>query len=302
MEHATTRVLLVEDNPGDARLVREMLSDPPDGDFVLTVVTTVRDALDHLADETNHVDAVLLDLSLPDESGLATVKRVVEASARTVIVVMTGAGDEELGRLAMQEGAQDYLVKGQVGGRMLRRAVRFAIERQDLRLQLQSLTLTDDLTGLHNRRGFLLLAEQHVKAARQSQTPFFLFFFDLDRLKRVNDTFGHAEGDRVILEAAELLRGCFRGSDVLGRLGGDEFAALGLASAGSDETVVRARLDSALARANAKSGRVSSLGFSLGVLNCPPRESASVESLLERVDALMYLDKRRKGQAHAQSR
>ncbi len=180
---------------------------------------------------------------------------------------------------------------------MLRRAVRFAIERQDVRLQLQSLTLTDDLTGLHNRRGFLLLAEQQVKLARRSNTPFFLFFFDLDQLKRVNDTFGHAEGNRAILEAAGVLRGCFRQSDVLARLGGDEFAALGLQSASSDETALRARLDTALAAVNAKPDRAYSARLQSRRARLPAaRDRDSVESLLERADALMYLDKRRKGQ------
>src|SRR4029079_17890923 len=135
---------------------------------------------------------------LPDESGLDTVRRIVAATRRAVVVVMTGAGDDEVGRQAMQAGAEDYLVKGQVNGRMLRRAVRFAIERQSVRMQLRNDSLNDDLTGLHNRSGFLVLAEQQVKLARRNLSSFLLLFVDPDHLKSINDTFGHAEGDRAI--------------------------------------------------------------------------------------------------------
>ena len=84
---------------------------------------------------------------------------------------------------------------------MLRRALRFAIERQrSSGCSSQNLSLNDDLTGLHNRRGFLLLAEQQLKVARRNKTPFLLLFLDLDRLKYINDTFGHAEGNRAIVE------------------------------------------------------------------------------------------------------
>ena len=132
----TTSVLLVEDNPGDARLVIEMLKETGANDFRLTHVTTVREAVARLADPGIDTDVVLLDPSLPDESGLDMLRRVVEAAGRAGIVVMTGARDEELGVSAMQAGAQDYLVKGQVDGRSLRRALRFAIERHIMRLQL----------------------------------------------------------------------------------------------------------------------------------------------------------------------
>jgi diguanylate cyclase (GGDEF)-like protein len=294
MSDTLIHTLLVEDNPGDARLVVEMLREARASEFQLTRVDTVRAAIDHLSSGTNPTDAILLDLSLPDEQGLSTVRRVIAAADRAVVVVMTGAGDDELGRLAMQEGAQDYLVKGQVDGRMLRRSLRYAIERQGVRLQLQSQSLNDDLTGLHNRRGFLVLAEQQLKVARRNRTPFLLLFLDLDGLKYINDTFGHAEGNRAIAEAANVLRDCFRQSDIIARLGGDEFTALAINAAGSDEEVVRARLRDALDFVNSKPDRAYPLGFSVGILSCAPDDDATIESFLERADALMYEEKRGK--------
>lgn len=285
------QVLLVEDNPGDVRMVRELLAEDGNMDFELFHAPTVRDAVDRLAADTSGIDAVLLDLSLPDETGVNTIRRVVAAARTAVVVVMTGAGDEELGLTSLQEGAQDYLVKGQVDGRMLRRALRFALGRQSV---LQNLSHKDDLTGLHNRRGFLLLAEQQVKLARRQRTPFLLLFMDLDQLKYVNDTFGHAEGNRALIEAADVLRRCFRQSDLLARFGGDEFAALAFSSDESDDQAMRARLHGALDAVNCKPDRAYPLGFSMGILACSPSEEGTIDQLLERADKLMYREKRLK--------
>ena len=291
MANELIQVLLVEDNPGDVRLVREILNESGPQEFELIHVATVREAVEQLRLDTGGIDAVLLDLSLPDESGLNTLRRIVEATSTAVVVVMTGGGDEDLGLSALREGAQDYLVKGTVTGQILRRALRFAISRQS---SLQRLSHRDDLTGLHNRRGFLIIAEQQLKLARRQRTPFLLLFLDLDSLKYVNDTFGHAEGNRALVEASDLLRGCFRQSDVLARFGGDEFAALALSAEGADDATVRGRINAALDRVNAKPDRAYPLGFSMGILACAPTEAGTVEAMLERADALMYREKRQK--------
>lgn len=298
MPHHAIRILLVEDNPGDARLVQELLHDGS-AEFRVDHVDTVMKAVAHLDDRSRRYDAVLLDLSLPDETGVDTVRRVAEAATHEVVVVMTGGTSEEIGLLAMQEGAQDYLVKGQVDGRALRRALRYAIERQDIRRRLQHLSHNDELTGLYNRRGFLLLAEQHLKTARRNQLPFLLVFFDLDRLKQINDNLGHTEGNRAIVEAADVLRHCFRQSDVLARLGGDEFAALALNATEGHAGILEARLGSALDALNARPDRSYPLSFSLGILACDASEEATIEALLSRVDQLMYEEKKRKQQGGA---
>jgi diguanylate cyclase (GGDEF)-like protein len=294
MNDGRMHILLVEDNPGDARLVREMLDEEGSDDFALTVVPTVLAALRHLGQKAGTTDAILLDLSLPDESGVSTVQRVVAGAEDAVVVVMTGAGDEELGVAAMAAGAQDYLVKGQVDSRLLRRALRFAMSRQTLRQQLQDWSHKDELTGLNNRRGFLALAEQNIRLARRQHVPFLLLFMDLDDLKTINDTFGHAEGNRALIEAAEVLRGSLRQSDILARFGGDEFGAFCLCSGDRDEAVVRTRIAVGLAELNRRPDRAYPLNFSLGVLHCSPQEDATIEVLLERADRLMYQEKKTK--------
>jgi diguanylate cyclase (GGDEF)-like protein/PAS domain S-box-containing protein len=123
-------LLLVEDNPGDARLLREMLHEHESHDTALIHVGMLSHAEEHLA--TNAVDVILLDLGLPDGHGLEAVRRVRAAAPRVPLVVLTGLDDESMAAQALKEGAQDYLVKGQIDPRGLMRALRYAIERQAL--------------------------------------------------------------------------------------------------------------------------------------------------------------------------
>lgn len=283
-------VLLVEDNPGDARWVREVLADDPHDEFALTEVPTARAAIDHLTTGTP-VDAILLDLHLPDQSGLRTLHAVAAAAHTAVIIVMTGTTDEQTGVAAVQAGAQDFLVKGQTDGRTLRRALRFGLERQSV---LQRLSHRDDLTGLHNRRGFFIQAEQLIRSAHRQRLPLLLTFLDLDQLKLVNDTFGHAEGNRALIEAADVLRRCFRQSDLLARFGGDEFAALAAGGSDMEEALTRARLREALDAINAEPDRDYLLSFSLGIVRWVPGERPTIEELLDRADRLMYDAKRQR--------
>jgi diguanylate cyclase (GGDEF)-like protein/PAS domain S-box-containing protein len=129
MSPSTTKaVLLVEDNPGDARLLREMLNEPGTLKTELTHVTCISEAKAHLAAHT--VDIILLDLGLPDGFGLDAVRQVHGALPEVALVVLTGLDDESLALKALQAGAQDYLIKGQIESRGLLRALRYAIERK----------------------------------------------------------------------------------------------------------------------------------------------------------------------------
>ncbi|HMK74715.1 MAG TPA: response regulator, partial [Thermodesulfobacteriota bacterium] len=122
------RVLLIEDNPGDARLVKEMLVDAGASKFSLTHAGLLSEGLSLLKDESHHV--ILLDLSLPDGHGLDTVKQMCAMVPHLPVVILTGLDDETIAIRAVQEGAEDYLVKGQMDGNLLARAIRYAIERK----------------------------------------------------------------------------------------------------------------------------------------------------------------------------
>lgn len=186
---------------------------------------------------------------------------------------------------------------------LLLRAVRCAVKQYMLQAELCNLALTDDLTGLHNRRGFLALAEQQLKLGRRSSREILLFFIDVDGLKRVNDSFGHFEGDLALIHTAEVLEKTFRGSDLIARFGGDEFTVLAIEASGHSEGTIKARLSEQLRRINAKESRYA-LSLSLGVARFDPRSTASIGQLMLQADQAMYEQKRRrpiplKGVAHA---
>jgi diguanylate cyclase (GGDEF)-like protein len=155
---------------------------------------------------------------------------------------------------------------------------------------LASLSVTDELTGLYNRRGFLLLAEQHLRLAARTRATFAVLFADLNRLKTINDTLGHEVGDRAIRGVARVLRRTLRDSDILARLGGDEFVALvSIPSASAVGAVVR-RIEAALAEENAKSP-LFELSLSLGQALFDPDSQRSLDDLISEADGQMYARK-----------
>lgn len=170
------------------------------------------------------------------------------------------------------------------------------VEREQHAAMVERRSHTDELTGLHNRRGFLELARQHLRVASRAGAPVLLCFIDMDGLKPINDRLGHEAGDGALSELAEVLRRTFRESDILARLGGDEFVVMAaLAPEHAAEAIV-ARLHAQLAAFNAAAERPYALGVSVGVTVCDPSKPESIEALLARADALMYAQKReRKG-------
>lgn len=292
MPTTLTKILLVEDNPGDARLVKEALGEIAKLRFELIHCETLQKALKFCEDSPP--DAVLTDLGLPDSQGLETVRRIHSAAPQTPLVVLTVRDEEELAVQSLHEGAQDYLPKAQIDGPSVWRALRYAMERQRVQLELLNLSLIDDLTGLNNRRGFLALGEHYIKLANRSGMPYLVAFVDLDGMKQINDTFGHQEGNRALVEAAGVLKDSCRQSDILARLGGDEFAML-IADVAEDCTdVVHRRIQQKLHSCNRTPGRRYSLSLSVGIVAANTTEPGYLEKLLQQADALMYEQKQTK--------
>ena len=140
------KVLLIEDNPVDARLTQDLLDQWPGNQFAIQPVSTLSEALTHLSRE--RFDVVLLDLSLPDTHGLSTVTQVLTTGIGVPVVVLSGHDDHALALQAIQQGAQDYLVKGQGGTEFLARAILYAIERKRAQERLTYLAQYDQLTEL----------------------------------------------------------------------------------------------------------------------------------------------------------
>lgn len=159
---------------------------------------------------------------------------------------------------------------------------------------LRNLLVTDELTGLFNRRGFMIAADQELKHAKRIGKSVVMLFMDVDDLKDVNDKFGHTEGDALLRELASVLRSTFRESDIVARLGGDEFVVLALdVPEGSAASLVN-RLHATLESRDASSAKPYRLAVSMGTTLYNPAEPCSLSELITDADSLMYLDKKSK--------
>jgi diguanylate cyclase (GGDEF)-like protein len=176
---------------------------------------------------------------------------------------------------------------------LLMRAVRCAAKQYLLQAELGNLAITDELTGLYNRRGFMALAERQWKLGRRSGRGMLLFVMDVDHLKHINDSFGHLEGDRALKRTAEVLEQTFRDSDVVARLGGDEFGVLAIEASGHSEATIKARLLECLKSNNAKESPYQ-ISLSLGLARFDAAGRTSIGELMAKADQAMYEHKNRR--------
>jgi two-component system cell cycle response regulator len=286
------KVLLVEDNEHEACRLQQVVARGGARDVHIVHERSLADALRCLSLE--RFDAVLVDLTLAGGSALDALTRIRETAPDVPTIVLSDADDEQLAMRALKEGAQDSLVKSQLDGNLLVRSIRYAIERNQLRMALQAMSLVDDLTSLYNRRGFLTLARQQLKVADRMKKRVSHIFVDLDGLKQINDTVGHRAGDQALLETADLLREVFRDSDIIARIGGDEFVVLAMETTGATADTFASRVQECVTQRNARGERRFPLSLSMGVAYYDPEVPCPLDDLLARADRLMYEDKRSK--------
>jgi diguanylate cyclase (GGDEF)-like protein/PAS domain S-box-containing protein len=164
-------------------------------------------------------------------------------------------------------------------------------DRKRMESLLEKMSITDELTGLYNRRGFFLLAQQQFKIAERTREAMILVFVDLDGMKWINDSFGHQEGDKVLVEAAAVLQKTFRKSDIIGRIGGDEFAALAVHFQGAPEFILINRLRQTLDVHAVTEDRPYKLSLSAGIAHYDPQKPRSLDELMAEADERMYREK-----------
>jgi len=296
-------VLLIEDSPGDARLIREFLAEKGGGQFRLEWADHLEEGLRHL--DAGHVDLVLLDLSLPQSEGLDTLAVVLGHAPRVPTIVLTVLNDEAVAVEAVRRGAQDYLVKGQIDGRLLVRVVRYAIERKQIgealeeaNRRLEELATTDDLTGLANRRRFMEALKLEVERSRRHGSDLALAMIDIDSFKAINDTYGHAFGDRVLVQVAKALRGDARVTDLAARYGGDEFMVLMPETRVEEALGAVERMRKRIAERPVSDGkRTLPISVSAGISAAEADRTATSDTLIHLADEAMYAAKYAGGNA-----
>jgi diguanylate cyclase (GGDEF)-like protein len=271
-------VLLVQDNPADVYSTGRILANAFDPPPSIVSLATVDAACAHLRDHP--VDVVLLDLGLAEAPGLEASSRLLHEASGTPLVVLTELRDQADAEVAVALGAHDFLVKGRFTAAILGRALRYAMERHRLQSRLDEMSLTDRLTGLTNRRGFAVRAEDDLRRARRSGAPFVVAVADVDGLGHINAVHGRLEGDRALRDAASVLRATFRDSDVLARIGGDEFALLLRDTGPECQERARRRLASRLDEHNRGADRRWRLKLRLTFSHGRAEQSTSVDQLL----------------------
>ena len=220
--HHEVNILLVEDDPDDARLVEITLDRHPTIEAKLNVATSLEQALSSL--ESSYYDVVLVDLGLPDCVGAQAADRILATRPAQPILVLSGNQDEALALEVIRSGAQDFLVKDQFAN--LPRAILYAVERRATERTLQYEASYDGLTDLANRKEFLRQVEKALAHSQRHGDMTAVIVLDLDGFKQINDLWGHATGDKALQNVASRIRSLIRTGDTAARLGGDEFAIL----------------------------------------------------------------------------
>ena len=245
------------------------------------------DALELL--QQRPMEVLLTDIVMPGIGGLELVNRARKLYPQLTVIVMTGFVQEFTYDEAMRAGAADFIKKPFTTQELLAR-----LKYGRLKEQLRELSITDELTGLANRRGFFTFAHQQFKQLRRTKESLVLLYIDLDSFKSINDGLGHQMGDEVLIDAATILRETFRESDIIARMGGDEFAVILVNSPEASSDVTRGRLQVRIDGYNARHDGRPPLAMSVGVAVFDHSRPVTVDDLVREADARMYEEKLRK--------
>ena len=251
---------------------------------------TFKNAKDALAGLASSLpDVLITDISMSQMSGLELTKEAKRIRPDLIVIMMTGYIEDFSYDQAIEAGAADFIKKPFTIQELLMR-----VNHVKMQEKLRTISITDELTGLLNRRGFFALAEQQLKMAGRTKAEMALLFADVDSLKTVNDTFGHQEGDRALTAIADIFRETFRDSDILARMSGDEFAILLIDASEENISLITERLDRAVSAFNKRGHVPYTLSLSTGIVAFDGDTQRSMDALLKEADALMYREKLKK--------
>jgi diguanylate cyclase (GGDEF)-like protein len=290
------RVLLIEEDEALAARIGEMLSNsaragPLDPRVDLTIAETLGAGLNHL----RHVasDLLIVDLTLHDSHPADTFVRVRATEAELPIIVLTEPGDTHWPVQALTNGAQDYLVKTEFDGILLRRSIRYATDRWRLLSEVLHSRLRDEASGLLNRNGFFLFADRLVKAVSRSE-GIWLLVARVEGLGPSPERAGlrDKDADRRLGALGRILRGAVREADVIARLSHDEFAVMLVDVARDGLELVTSRLDQQLKDHNRRQQRAQlpAITLALGTARLEPPSAYTLDQLLARASDALHAE------------
>lgn len=286
------KILVCDDDPADRKLVRAYLRQITDREIVVLEVGQRREIQNAL--DKGRVSLVLMDIQMPGKSGMEWLAEIVEKQTAPV-VMLSGAGSEEIAVQSLQEGAVGYLAKSSLSKENLVKTVDGALAKwrqiQQAKAdqeKLERLANLDSLTGLYNRRVILHRLNERIKYVRRYGEELSLIMLDIDHFKKVNDQYGHLIGDGVLEEIAVLVQRNIRGTDDVGRYGGEEFIIILLKTGLSSAVDVAERVRKTIEAVEMKDseGNVFSVTVSEGVSSYKRAEDE--RSLISRADDALY--------------
>ena len=296
MNNSPGSILIVDDTRLNLEIMKSLLQN----DYA---IFTAADGLTGLQmAQTEKVDLILLDINMPGMDGYEVCARLKSdpATENIPVIFVTARNDvtEETKGLAL--GAIDYIIKP-ISAPVVKARVRNHMRLKQYQdrlaqseMKLRELSLSDELTGLFNRRGFTILADQQIKLSQRLQQGFSLFFADMDGMKWINDNLGHTVGDQALLETAKIIKKSFRASDIVARIGGDEFVCLSVDASPAEIAANLSRLQHTITDANRTLSLPYQLSLSIGAAVFDPANPTDLEALLAEADRRMYAAKKRK--------
>lgn len=220
----TLKILIIEDDRLQFRVTELLLANARSASFEIDWAQTFEDGLRLLL--TGNYAACLLDFQLGARDGLELLRSARAEDCHTPVIFLTADSSERIDVAAMEAGASDYLVKGEITPRVLERSIRYSLKLGEAMRELRLLATRDALTGVLNRRAFDALLAGESDRARRLGRPLAMVVLDLDHFKKINDTHGHPAGDAVLATVARVLESEVRSIDKVARIGGEEFAVL----------------------------------------------------------------------------
>jgi diguanylate cyclase (GGDEF)-like protein len=288
MNSQNASLVIVEDNPADMTAYLRLLEDTNHGFEHIECITTLESAKQCFESEIPPA-CCLLDFNLPDGSALSFLEEF-ESDRKTIdcpIVVITGQDDTKNAVRLLKLGIQDYLVKDDLTSHHLMQTIKNAIQKWEMKKQLEEMALHDSLTGLANRRLFVEKLEQTFNESRRYSRAFSLLLLDVDKFKTVNDIYGHDAGDFVLQAFTQKVLNTIRVTDIFGRLGGDEFALI-LPDTNEDDAIrVAEKIQRNLCMDVKFNNSIIPTGSSIGLTSYPSKAN-DTKALLKEADIALY--------------